>query len=131
MKKLLIPLLLLITAGVSSTAFSQALYVNPPIDMPEYNQLYQAPNLTVQQKNMLDNIQRNYANQLYQSNNNIINYTRQYQQLSNSAKQDPQFAKAATQVKSLLNFEVGRKKILYENMMKEGRRVVENNGMRQ
>lgn len=130
MKKSIIPFIFLMTSCLSSGAFSQILYMDPPIDMPEYSQLYQTPDLTVQQKNALDNIQRNYANQLYQSNNNIVNYTRQYQQLSSSARQDPQFAKAASQVKSLLNFEVGKKKILYENMMKEGRQVVQDNRMR-
>lgn len=108
-------------------SFSQIVSINPQIDFPEYNQYYQSPGLTLQQRNVLDNIYRNYAHQIYQSNNNIINYTRQYQQLSNSARQDPKFAQAAAQVKSLLSFEVGNKKILYERMMQEGAQVVQNN----
>lgn len=93
------------------------------ISIPEFQQLYQTPNISQIQIQKLDNIWQKYAWRLEVSSKKIVSYTKQYQQMMALSKQDPKFASAAQSIKKMLEFENGQKQIMYDQMIKEGYKV--------
>lgn len=125
MKKIIIyTLFSLFSLFLISGNATAAYYLND-ISIPAYQQLYQTPGLTNQQKEALDRVWNSYAYPIKSSNDKIVSYTRQYQQLNGLANKDPEAAKAAKSVKNMLDFEVANKNLMYDKMIKAGKRIVE------